>query len=46
MIIFREEYDDELDDILRKLMCLDAKKRISVEEALEHKFFNAVRAEH
>lgn len=26
-----EDYDDELDDILHKLMQLDAKKRITVE---------------
>jgi hypothetical protein len=27
-------YNDEMDDLLHKLLCLDAKKRISVEAAL------------
>lgn len=28
------------------MMCLDAKKRITVEQALSHGFFNDIRAAH
>jgi serine/threonine protein kinase len=35
-----------MDDLLHKLLCLDAKKRISVEAALEHPFFQDVVKDH
>ena len=44
--IFREDYDDVVDDLLHKMMELDAKKRIKVEEALEHDFFKDIRHMH
>lgn len=34
------------DDLLRRMLCLDARKRITVEEALEHPFFDPVRDQH
>lgn len=41
-----EGYDDVLDDLLYKLLALNPEKRISVEEAMRHPFFDSVRAEH
>jgi len=38
-----EGYDDDTDDILRRLLCLNPDKRITVEEAINHKFFDSVR---
>jgi serine/threonine protein kinase len=35
-----------MDDILHRMLCLDAKKRITVEDALAHPFLKEVRAEH
>jgi len=35
-----------VDDLLHKMMELDAKKRITVEEALEHEFFKEIRHMH
>lgn len=35
-----------VDDLLHKMMELDAKKRITVEEALEHDFFKEIRHTH
>ncbi len=46
MMIFREDYDDLMEDLLFKLLNLDAEKRISVDEAINHPFFDSVRKEH
>jgi serine/threonine protein kinase len=42
----REGYDDVLDDLLYKLLALNPDKRITVEDALRHPFFDSVREEH
>lgn len=35
-----------VDDLLNRLLDLDAETRISVEEAINHPFFDSVRTEH
>lgn len=35
-----------MDDLLQKMMCLDAKARITVEAALNHPFFKDIRKDH
>jgi serine/threonine protein kinase len=46
MMLFREDYNDLMEDLLFKLLNLDAEKRISVDEAINHPFFDSVRKEH
>jgi serine/threonine protein kinase len=43
---FREGYDDVLDDLLYKFLALNPDKRITVEDAMSHPFFDSVRVEH
>ena len=43
---FSEGYNDEADDLLTRLLALNPDKRISVEEAMSHSFFDSVRQEH
>lgn len=38
-----ESYPEDAADLIRKLVCLDPKKRLSVDEALAHPFFADVR---
>lgn len=40
---FREGFDDVAEDLLKKLIALDQAERISVEEAIEHPFFDSIR---
>lgn len=42
---YRTGFDDDAEDLLRRLLCLDPSKRIKVEEALEHKFFEGLKME-
>ena len=46
MKVFSEGYDDVLDDLLYKLLALNPDKRITVEDAMAHPFFDSVRVEH
>lgn len=43
---FSEGYDDTVDDLLYRLLALNPDKRITVEDAMKHAFFDSVRAEH
>jgi len=40
---FREGFDDVAEDLLKKLIALDQSERISVEEAIDHPFFDSIR---
>ncbi|KAL4479207.1 hypothetical protein ABPG72_011419 [Tetrahymena utriculariae] len=42
-IIKKEEFDDVANDLLTKLIALDQADRISVEDALNHPFFDSIR---
>ncbi len=39
-------YNDDLDNLLYRLLELNPNKRITVEDAMKHPFFDTVRAEH
>lgn len=41
--LFSEGYDDVLDDLLYRLLALNPDKRITVEDAMKHPFFDSVR---
>lgn len=41
-----EGYDDVLDNLLYRLLELNPDKRITVEEAMAHTFFDSIRHEH
>lgn len=41
-----EGFDDEMEGLLSSMLKLDPDERISVEEALQHSFFDSIRAEH
>ena len=43
ILICSEGYDDVLDDLLYKLLALNPDKRITVEDAMKHPFFDSVR---
>lgn len=45
-MVYREGYDDVLDDLLYRLLALNPEKRINVEDAMKHPFFDSVRTEH
>ena len=39
-------YDDDTDDLLHRLLALNPEKRITVEDAMAHNFFDSIRHEH
>lgn len=41
-IVDIKDFDDDAHDLLQKLLCLDYTKRITVEEALKHRFFTCI----
>lgn len=41
-----EGFDDVVEDLLERMLDLNAETRITVEDALKHEFFDSVRAEH
>ena len=45
-LINREGYNDELDNLLYRLLALNPDKRITVEEAMAHPFFDSIRDQH
>ena len=42
MGVFRDHFDENAYDLLKRLLALDATKRITVEDALKHPFFKSI----